>query len=82
MKTVDAIICLKLAFYRDFIRHVAALNKLEASKVGIKAYNLGTGRGVSVLELINVFEKTNGVEVPYVFEARRQGDISSMYADA
>lgn len=71
-----------MPFYPDFTRHVAALNKLDVSKVGIKAYNLGTGRGVSVLELIDVFEKTNDVEVPYVFEARRQGDISSMYADA
>lgn len=61
---------------------MAALNKLEVSQIGIKAYNLGTGRGVSVLELIEAFEKTNNVKVPYVFEARRQGDISTMYADA
>lgn len=45
-------------------------------------YNLGTGRGVSVLELIKTFEKVNNVKVPYEFEKRRQGDISTMYADA
>lgn len=46
-----------------------------------QAYNLGTGRGVSVLELIKAFETTNSVTVPYTFEARRHGDISTMYAD-
>lgn len=44
-------------------------------------YNLGTGQGVSVMQLINTFEKTNGVRVPYTIEPRRQGDISTMYAD-
>lgn len=44
-------------------------------------YNLGTGKGVSVLELIQTFENTNNVKVPYVIEERRQGDISAMYAD-
>ncbi|XP_055321058.1 UDP-glucose 4-epimerase-like [Sitodiplosis mosellana] len=73
---------------RDYIHvmdlatgHVAALHKLEKSHIKIKAYNLGTGRGVSVLNLINTFEKTNNVSVPYTFEARRAGDISTMYAD-
>lgn len=47
----------------------------------LQAYNLGTGRGVSVLDLIHTFEKTNNVSVPYTFEARRAGDISTMYAD-
>lgn len=65
-----------------FFRHVAALNRLEQSHVKIKAYNLGTGRGVSVLDLIRTFEKTNNVEVPFTIEERRQGDISTMYADA
>jgi len=45
-------------------------------------YNLGTGKGVSVLELVNTFERVNNVKVPFVVEARRQGDISSMFADA
>lgn len=61
---------------------MAALNKLENSHIKIKAYNLGTGRGVSVLDLIRTFEKTNDVKVPFTIEARRQGDISTMYADA
>lgn len=66
----------------QFFRHVAALNKLEQSHIKIKAYNLGTGRGVSVLDLIRTFEKTNNVKVPFTIEERRQGDISTMYADA
>lgn len=44
-------------------------------------YNLGTGRGVSVMELITTFEKINNVKVPYQVEPRRAGDISEMYAD-
>lgn len=47
-----------------------------------QSYNLGTGRGVSVMELIKAFELTNNVQVPYVIEKRRQGDISSMFADS
>lgn len=73
---------------RDYIHvmdlatgHVAALEKLEKLHFGIKMYNLGTGKGVSVLELLKTFEKVNGVSVPYAVEARRSGDICSMYAD-
>ncbi|KAJ6642512.1 UDP-glucose 4-epimerase [Pseudolycoriella hygida] len=61
--------------------HVCALQKLEKSHVNINAYNLGAGRGVSVLELINTFEKTNNVKIPYKFEARRAGDVPMIYAD-
>lgn len=74
---------------RDYIHvmdlaggHVAALNKLEKEHLYLKAYNLGTGRGVSVLELIRAFERTNNVQVPYEIEERRSGDISTMFADA
>lgn len=74
---------------RDYIHvmdlasgHVAALNKLATSHLGLKVYNLGTGKGVSVLELLQTFERVNNVKVPYVIEKRRHGDISSMYADA
>lgn len=44
-------------------------------------YNLGTGKGVSVLELIRTFEQINNVKVPFQVEPRRAGDISEMYAD-
>lgn len=73
---------------RDYIHvmdlatgHVAALNRLEKGVNGIKFYNLGTGAGVSVLELLKTFERVNNVKVPYTFQPRRQGDISAMYAD-
>lgn len=61
--------------------HVAALAKLEREHLRIKMYNLGTGTGVSVLQLIQTFEKTNNVRVPYTIEPRRVGDISAMFAD-
>jgi UDP-glucose 4-epimerase len=49
-------------------------NKLEV-------FNLGTGRGVSVLELINTFEKSTGVKVPYKIVGRREGDIEKVWAN-
>lgn len=61
--------------------HVAALEKLNNMANTIKFYNLGTGRGVSVMELVKTFERVNNVQVPYRIEARRLGDISVMYAD-
>lgn len=74
---------------RDYIHvmdlaggHVASLAKLEKDHLRLRAFNLGTGRGVSVLELIRTFERVNNVQVPYEIEARRSGDISSMFADA
>lgn len=73
---------------RDYIHvmdladgHVAALAKLEREHLHIKMYNLGTGKGVSVMELIKTFETTNSVRVPYTIEPRRVGDISAMFAD-
>ncbi|XP_035773184.1 UDP-glucose 4-epimerase-like isoform X1 [Anopheles albimanus] len=62
--------------------HVAALNKLDKEHLGLKMYNLGTGKGISVMELINTFERVNGVKIPYVIQDRRAGDISSMFANA
>lgn len=71
---------------RDYIHvvdlaegHVAALEKLT---VGVHVYNLGTGIGTSVLELVKAFEKANEIEVPYEIVDRRLGDIPSCYADA
>jgi len=72
---------------RDYIHvldlaagHVAALDKL-AGNPGVVTYNLGTGRGNSVLEMIAAFEKASGRKVPYVFAPRRPGDIAACYAD-
>lgn len=73
---------------RDYIHvtdlargHVKALKKLE-KKDGVSVYNLGTGRGYSVLEVIHAFEKACGKEIPYKIEDRRPGDIASCYADS
>lgn len=71
---------------RDYIHvldlaegHVAALDNL---KPGAHVYNLGTGQGTSVLELVKAFEEANGIKVPYEIVGRRPGDIASCYADA
>jgi UDP-glucose 4-epimerase len=71
---------------RDYIHvmdlaegHVAALDKLTE---GVNIYNLGTGKGTSVLELINAFEEANDIAIPYEVVDRRPGDIASCYANA
>lgn len=61
--------------------HVAALNALHKQHLRLKIYNLGTGNGVTVLELIKTFEKVTGTTVPYTVKKRREGDITSMYAN-
>lgn len=64
--------------------HVAALKKLiedSSSDAVIDIYNLGTGKGSSVLEVVKAFEKANHVEVPYQICARREGDITIAYAN-
>lgn len=73
---------------RDYIHvtdlalgHVKALNKIATSN-GVNTYNLGTGNGYSVLEIVRAFEKASGVEIPYKITGRRQGDIAECYADA
>lgn len=70
---------------RDYI-HVVDLAKghikaLEHSKPGVNIYNLGTGKGTSVLELVNAFIKENKVDIPYKIVGRRPGDIATSYAD-
>ncbi len=72
---------------RDYIHvsdlaagHLKALEKL-AEKPGLVTYNLGTGRGYSVLEVIAAFEKVSGKKVPYRIMPRRPGDIATAYAD-
>ncbi len=71
---------------RDYI-HVVDLAKghlaaLERSTPGWSAYNLGSGKGTSVLELVHAFEKATGVPIPYEFAPRRPGDLPEYYADA
>lgn len=60
--------------------HVAALNHLDHPNI-YKAYNIGTGRTDSVLDMIHAFEKASGKTIPYEVIARRPGDIASCYAD-
>ena len=76
---------------RDYIHvvdlakgHVKAVEKLLSQEGidGVQAYNLGTGNGISVLEMVNAFAQTNDVEVPYQLVARRPGDVAACYADA
>lgn len=62
------------------IGHVKALKKIE-EKSGVSVYNLGTGNGYSVLQIVKAFEKACGREIPYVICDRRPGDISTCYAD-
>lgn len=72
---------------RDYIHvvdlakgHLKALDKIRKEK-GVKIYNLGTGNGYSVLDLVTTFEKVNGLKVNYKIGARRPGDIAACYAD-
>ena len=71
---------------RDFIHvvdlaegHVAALNCMTR---GISIYNLGSGRGTSVMELIKTFERVNCVKIPFVISERREGDVATTFADS
>jgi UDP-glucose 4-epimerase len=63
------------------IGHVKALRKIE-EKVGLKIYNLGTGTGYSVFDIIKSFEAATGVKIPYSIKPRRPGDIATCYACA
>lgn len=72
---------------RDYIHvvdlangHIKCLEKLSES-TGIYTYNLGTGKGSSVLDVVKAFEKANGVAIPYKFVPRRPGDAAVCYAD-
>lgn len=73
---------------RDYIHvvdlaqgHVKALKKIEEN-AGLRIYNLGTGVGYSVLDVVKNFEEATGVKIPYSIKPRRAGDIDSCYADA
>ncbi len=62
------------------IGHVKALKKIEEN-AGLQIYNLGTGTGYSVLDIVKNFEEANGVKIPYTIKPRRAGDIATCYAD-
>ena len=73
---------------RDYIHvvdlakgHVKALKKIEDNS-GLSIYNLGTGKGYSVLDIVKNFEAATGVKIPYVIKPRRPGDIATCYSDA
>ena len=63
--------------------HVAAVSRMldEKMKADYEIFNIGTGRPVSVLELVNAFEKVNGVKLNYKFAPRRAGDVVAIWAD-
>ena len=62
--------------------HVQAVRRmLEADSEAFEVFNLGTGRGVSVLGLVNVFREATGMDLPYVISSRREGDIEKVWAD-
>ena len=73
---------------RDYIHvvdlakgHVLAVDKIDQLD-GVNIFNLATGNGYSVLDVLHAFEKASGKEIPYKIEARREGDIDKSYADA
>ncbi|WP_099204238.1 UDP-glucose 4-epimerase GalE [Scatolibacter rhodanostii] len=73
---------------RDYIHvvdlaegHVAALQLFEKGNCGLKVYNLGSGEGHSVLEILNAFSEASGKTIPYTIKGKRPGDIAECYAD-
>lgn len=73
---------------RDYIHvvdlakgHVKAINKIKENP-GVKIYNLGTGKGYSVLDVVKAFEKACGKKIPYEIKPRRAGDIATCYSNA
>lgn len=73
---------------RDYIHvvdlavgHVKAIDKIK-EKPGVKIYNLGTGKGYSVLDIVKAYEKACGEKIPYEIKPRRVGDIATCYSDA
>ncbi len=63
------------------IGHIKALDKLDKSENGVYYYNLGTGKPVSVLELVTTFMKVNNIDIPFKYGARRAGDLDEFFAD-
>lgn len=72
---------------RDYIHvvdladgHISAVRKLADAELGCEVYNLGTGKGTSVLEIVAAFEKASGKKIPMVTAGRRPGDAEVVYA--
>src|SRR3546814_2191865 len=72
---------------RDYIHvvdladgHVAALGAIAESEEPLSIWNLGTGQGYSVLDMVKAFERVNGIRIPYRIAARRDGDVASCFA--
>ena len=73
---------------RDYIHvvdlaegHVKAVDNILEGKKGVQIFNLGTGKGYSVLDIVKAFEKASGVKIPYKIVGRRDGDIATCYSD-
>lgn len=73
---------------RDYIHvvdlaraHADALDHLAGERRGLSTFNLGTGRGISVLQLLEAFERASGRSIPYEITSRRPGDVAEVYAD-
>ena len=73
---------------RDYIHvvdlakaHVKALEKLNKEEKGLYIYNIGTGTGYSVLDIVNNFEKSNNIKIPYKIIERRAGDVAALYSN-
>jgi len=74
---------------RDYIHvvdlakgHVQSLKKMASADKGCRVYNLGAGKGYSVLEVLRAFEQASGLDIPYEIVPRREGDLAEFYADA
>jgi UDP-glucose 4-epimerase len=74
---------------RDFLHvtdlalgHTASIKKLLLEHVGCRVYNLGTGHGYSVLDMVNAMKKASGKDIPYEIVDRRPGDVAEIYADS
>ena len=63
------------------IDNLKAVENLNKEKKGLYIYNLGTGVGYSVLDLVNTFEKVNNIKIKYKIAPRRNGDIATCYSD-
>ena len=74
---------------RDYIHvvdlakvHIRGLKKIAHKKGSYYVYNIGAGKGYSVLDIVNTYEKVNNVKIPYVIAPRRAGDLPEYYADS
>lgn len=73
---------LEINRYDDHGQLIEEVAGYAAEHEGVEAINLGTGNGISVLELVNAFQKVNNIELPYIIGPRRDGDLPAFWADA